>query len=79
MSQFESFYCENYQRMLDIFHSSLFISIKYFEEDVVYKKNIIIYRDVNRFLTNLESKTKKHFEVQSHLIVRYCFQDSVEQ
>ena len=79
MSHFDSFYCKNYQRMLGILYSSFLIFVKYSEEDVVYKEDIVIYRNVNKFLTNFERKTKKQSEIESHFIVRYCFQDSAEQ
>ena len=45
----------------------------------MYKESIPIYRDVNKFLTNLESMTKKHPGAQPQLIARYCFQGTAGQ
>ncbi|KAG6986419.1 hypothetical protein G7Y79_00095g101330 [Physcia stellaris] len=65
--------------MLGILHPSLLISVKYPEGDVVYKEGIAVYRDVNKFLANLERKTKEHSGVEPHLIARYCLQGSAGQ
>ncbi|KAG6990971.1 hypothetical protein G7Y79_00060g092750 [Physcia stellaris] len=65
--------------MLGILYPSLLISVKYPEGDVVYKEGIAVYRDVNRFLANLDSTTKQHSGVEPHLIARYCLQGSAGQ
>ena len=66
---------KNYHREFDIFMSNLCIFAKYSEENVMYKKNITIYRDVNFFIDNLKVKRNECFQFKAKLVARYCFQD----
>ncbi|KAG7002277.1 hypothetical protein G7Y79_00028g062980 [Physcia stellaris] len=56
MAEQEAIARKDYHRECDIFMPSLFVSDKYPEEDVMYKEDIAIYRDANRFINNLKIK-----------------------
>ena len=66
---------KNYHREFDILMSSFFVSNKYFEKDVINKKNIIIYRNVNRFINNFKIKRDDDFQFKAKFVARYCFQN----
>ena len=66
---------KNYHRYFDIFMSNINIFVKYSEENVMHKKNIIIYRDVNRFIDNFKIKRNENFQFKTKFVARYCFQN----
>ena len=66
---------KNYHRKFDIFMSNFFVSDKYSEKNMMYKENIIIYRNVNRFINNFQIKRKDESQFKTKLVARYCFQN----
>ena len=75
MTEQETIARKNYHREFDIFMSSLFVSDKYSEEEMMYKEDIVIYRDDNRFINNLKIRRNDDFQFKAKLVARYCFQD----